>query len=95
MRYNLQWCNDFGSAIISLPETNTNWNLPDQHLYLSSALCHLWQHSAYQTPCSPEDFLSQYQPGGTTTIVCGNWTSRIVDRGEDPLGLGRWSYFSL
>jgi hypothetical protein len=32
-----------------------------------------------------EDFLSDYQPGGTAT-------SQVIDRGEDPLNMGRWSY---
>lgn len=25
----------------------------------------------------------------------GSWTSRIVDRGVDPYGLGRWSFLVL
>jgi hypothetical protein len=49
----------------------------------------------YQVSKSPEEFLSQYQPGGTTTILCNNWISRVVARGEDPIGLGRWSFFTL
>jgi hypothetical protein len=44
---------------------------------------------------SPEDFLSHFQPGGTATIVCDNWVSRIIDKGEDHVGLGRWSYLTL
>ena len=29
------------------------------------------------------------------TIICENWASRIVEKGSDPFGLGRWSYFIL
>jgi hypothetical protein len=35
------------------------------------------------------------QPGGTTNIITNNWTSRIIDKGTDPFGLGRWSYLVL
>lgn len=28
-------------------------------------------------------------------VVCGNWVSSVVAKGEDPLGLGRWSYVTL
>jgi hypothetical protein len=49
----------------------------------------------YASSKSPEEFLSNSQPGGTATVICENWTSRVIDRGEDPLGLGRWSYVTL
>jgi hypothetical protein len=39
--------------------------------------------------------MSTYQPGGTATVICENWTSRVIDRGEDPLGLGRWTFVTL
>jgi hypothetical protein len=42
-----------------------------------------------------EHFESTYQPGGTATIVCDNWTSRVLGKGEDHHGLGRWSYVIL
>jgi hypothetical protein len=27
--------------------------------------------------------------------VCDNWVSRVISKGEDPYGLGRWSYVTL
>jgi hypothetical protein len=42
-----------------------------------------------------EEFKSPHQPGGTTSIVTNNCTSRILDRGTDPFSLGRWSYVTL
>jgi len=39
--------------------------------------------------------MATYQPGGTATVICDNWTSRVIDRGEDPLGLGRWTFVTL
>jgi hypothetical protein len=44
---------------------------------------------------TPDPFLSNYQPGGTLTAVCKNWVSRVISKGEDPLGLGQWSYITL
>jgi hypothetical protein len=28
-------------------------------------------------------------------MVCNNWTSRVIEEGVDPFGLGRWSYVVL
>lgn len=42
-----------------------------------------------------EKFKSTYKPGRTTTIVTNNRISRVIDRGEDPFHLGRWSYVTL
>jgi hypothetical protein len=28
-------------------------------------------------------------------IVCDNWVSRIIEKGEDHVGLGQWSYVTL
>jgi hypothetical protein len=33
--------------------------------------------------------------GGAQTTICNNWASRIIGKGADPYGLGRWSYFIL
>jgi hypothetical protein len=39
--------------------------------------------------------MSSFQPGGPATIVCSDWVSRVIDRGEVPYGLGRWSFLTL
>ncbi len=54
-----------------------------------------WKTSAYQSSNSQEEFQSYYQPGGTLTEVFDQWTSRVVEKGSDPFGLGRWSYIIL
>jgi hypothetical protein len=41
------------------------------------------------------NFQSSHQPGGTLTAIVDNWSSRIRGKGQDPFGLGRWSYISL
>lgn len=86
---------DYGTAVLCLPETNVNWNSPDQSTLLRNILRHTWQASVSSVSKPPEEFLSQNQPGGTATILCDNWVSLSVGRGEDPMGLGRWSYITL
>jgi hypothetical protein len=48
-----------------------------------------------QSSHTPDSFLSHHQPGGTLTAICENWVSRVIGKGEDPFGLGRWSYVTL
>jgi hypothetical protein len=75
LRQDLQTCKDYGAAVISLPETNVNWNRPDQYATFTSTIRRIWAHSAVAVSRSPEDFPSQFQPGGTSTIICDNWVS--------------------
>ena len=85
-------CKDYGAAIISLPETNVNWSLKYPTRHLQTMLRNRWHYARLSLSRANEDFTSQYQPGGTATIVCDKWTSRVIHHGEDPHGLGRWSY---
>ncbi len=95
LQQDLKTCNDYGAAVICMPETNTNWDLPQQRECFTQMLHRTWKTTVYQTSRAPESFLSSYQPGGTATITCDNWVSRLVDRGADPMGLGRWSFVTL
>lgn len=90
-----QTCHDYGAAVISIAETNVNWELPDQRAAMGKMLHRTWNNSTFQTSRAQEPFLSAYQPGGTATIICDNWTSRVISKGEDSSGLGRWSYIIL
>jgi len=82
-------------AVLCLPETYVNWNIPEQHKALQTALHATWQNSTYSMSKPPEEFISQYQPGGTATVLCENWVSRLIEKGEDSVGLGRWSFITL
>jgi hypothetical protein len=95
LRDELTTCSQYGPAIVHLPETNVNWNRPDQRMAFKSAVYRTWMNSVITVSRSPEDFLSNYQPGGTATIICNNWISRVTNKGEDHMGLGRWSYDTL
>jgi hypothetical protein len=95
LQHDLRLCNEYGAAALCLPETNTNWDLSKTKALFSQALKNTWRNSACIYSKSPEDFISTQQPGGTATVILDNWTSRVIDKGEDPLGLGRWSYVTL
>jgi hypothetical protein len=91
----LQTCYNYGAGALCFPETNTNWNQDGQLFTLSQLFCGVWNSSLVQPLQTPEPFLSNHQPGGTLTAVCENWVSRVIAKGEDPYGLGRWSYVTL
>jgi len=55
----------------------------------------MWRKTSLQTSQTPDPFLSDYKPGGTLTAICDNWVSRVLHKGGDPYGLGRWSYVTL
>jgi hypothetical protein len=85
----------YGVAVISLPETNLNWDSGEAVGHLHRMLRQTWHHTSVASSRAEEEFISTYQPGGTATIICDNWTSRVLGRGDDPHGLGRWSYIIL
>jgi len=47
------------------------------------------------TTTSDIPFTSHYKPGGTLCTAVGQWASHVADTGQDPHGLGRWSYILL
>ncbi len=77
------------------PAVNVNWDLPEQHQSFYNLLNKTWKASVSCTSKAPEEFVAPYQPGGTATIICDNWTSRVLNKGEDPVGLGQWTYITL
>jgi hypothetical protein len=88
-------CRNYGAAVECLPEANVNWDLPEQRQSFYNLLYKTWKASVSCTSKAPEEFEAPYQPGGTATIICDNWTSRVLDKGEDPVGLGQWTYITL
>jgi hypothetical protein len=54
-----------------------------------------WQFSSISASQAAERFSSYFQPGGFLTTIVDQWTSRVLQKGQDPHGLGRWSYVTL
>jgi len=94
-QYSLAICQDLEVGAICLPETNTNWGHRAAHSTLSGLLWKTWRHTTYSTLYTNHNFENLNQPGGTAQILTSNWTSRVIDKGIDPFGLGRWSFFTM
>jgi hypothetical protein len=95
LQHDLIQCRNYGASILCLPESNVNWDISHQHTIFNNILRQTWPATVYCTSKSPEEFLSDKQPGGTTTILCDDWTSRLLEKGEDPISLGRSTYVIL
>jgi hypothetical protein len=93
--FSLFTCKDMGIGALCIPETNINWGIKDSHSKWFGLMRKVWQHSLYITSHTQEEFKGVHQPGGTLTFLANNWTLRIIDKGSDPFGLGRWSYMTL
>jgi hypothetical protein len=93
--FSLHICHDIGVGAICLAETNINWHHAQHNFSLRRCLHRNWKSSRFQPSIPKEEFLGNYQPGGTATIITDRWTSRIITTGMDPYNLGRWSYVIL
>jgi hypothetical protein len=93
--FSLHLSHEIGIGALCLAETNLNWHHYQHTAALRRCLHRNWSASKFQTSVPEEQFIGDYQPGGTTTIVTDCWTSRVVKTGVDPFGLGRWPYITL
>ncbi len=84
-----------GAGVISLTETNTNWNQPYHLKQVTKAFRDKWKTMTFQASQHPEHFHQQSQRGGTLQVLTEQWVSRLQTKGIDPYGLGRWSYMTL
>jgi len=75
-------------------ETKLNWTSSITY-NVNKWFRQTWQSSVNQSSQIEEGFSSYHQPGGTLTAVVGQWASRVLFKGQDPFGLGRWSYITL
>jgi hypothetical protein len=62
-------CYTMGAGIVSLTETNINWNQPYQIRRVLNVARALWETTAIQTSQHPEVFKTQNQRGGTMQLL--------------------------
>jgi hypothetical protein len=93
-QYGLAQCRHLGIGVISLAETKLNWTNNVNH-HTNRWFRQTWDFSAISFSQVNEKFFSTFQPGGTLTSIVDHWTSRLRSKGQDPYGLGRWSYVTL
>jgi len=95
VQYSFSLLSNLGVGAVGLAETNLNWEHPSNKAKLRNSIKKEWHHSTFITSHLKEDITGEIQPGGTLTFITNNWTSRVIDRGTDPYGLGRWTYITL
>jgi hypothetical protein len=93
--YSLQVTEALGVGVLCIAETNVNWDHNGTHSKVQRVMRSVWENIAITTSYIKDQFKSEVQPGRTMTLVTNDWNSRIIERGTDPFGLGRWTYFSL
>lgn len=94
-QYSLSIVESLGVGGLCLAEMNLNWGIAAAYNKVQTILRQTWRNHSMSHSHLKENFTSWTQPGGTATIITNNWTSRIVEKGMDPFGLGRWSYTIL
>jgi hypothetical protein len=75
-------------------ETNLKWNM--KLALKARQLCQKHTKTCnMSTSCNNEPCRTNYQPGGTATIIIDKVSGRISNKIVDSSGMGRWSGFSL
>jgi hypothetical protein len=87
-------CTALRSSVFCLAETNVNWSHPKVIPKSSAAAKKVWYHSNQSLSHTKGNFSSLNQPGGTLTLVCNKWASRVIMKGQDPFRLGRLSFIT-
>ena len=81
--------------IIALAETQTAW----EHHTVRNMVCKeirtIDRYGGMTGSSSSAATASVVKPGGTATMWDGNWSSRIIEHGQDPHKLGRWTYIII
>ena len=95
VQYSLSLLQSFGAGGTCIAEANVNWGNYKIHSVFKSIVKKIWKHSSYVTSCDRGPMVGEIQPGGTLTLICDKWTSRIIEKGSDPYGMGRWSYLIM
>jgi hypothetical protein len=85
-----------GVDIFGTTETNINWNAKIR-MEARTILQHKDNFNSAQiaTSSNNETTLTNYQPGGTATLITNKWTGRIIKQINDTSGMGRWSGFQM
>lgn len=84
-----------GAGALFLAETNVNWSQPIAYNKAKSMVKQTWKTHSMVVSHLKENFTAELQPGGTMMAITGNWTSRIIEKGSDPFGMGWWLFVVL
>jgi hypothetical protein len=93
--HSLSAIESLGVGALCIAEANLNWNKKGVHKKVKEVVLRIWENYSMNYSFTNEQFSSDNQPGGTMSVITNNWTSRILEKGVNPFGSGRWSYFVL
>ena len=85
--------NEYKLDILGLAEVNRNWyEIEDSHRWRQRTQ-HWWEAVHHSEAFNKHDVTSSaFQPGGVSLMSFNKTAHRVIERGEDPSGLGRWCY---
>jgi hypothetical protein len=85
---------ELSADIFGFAETNQQMDRGEKFKWMEMTRKHFYYSRAMYSE-SKIQFKQSYKPGGTFTTITGKWQSRVSDQGQDPRGLGRWSYIQI
>jgi len=81
--------------VFGLAETNVHWNLLYNHASLYARVKRRWKSFKISTSHNRHEKIGKTQRGGTCMVALNQVSFREFDRGQDPTGLGRWSWMEF
>ena len=96
----LQLCitlKDKGVDIVCLTETNVHWARAHVYHKFRKTLTDTWpkQKLSFCTSESDIKWNSDSKPGGTAMFTLNNVSSTVLQKGQYPSGMGRWTFLTI
>ena len=85
----------WNAGIVCVSETQTSWENKLCRELMAQELRRVDQYGKITSSSSDALSASLVKPGGTAIISDGGWSSKLIDQGRDPSGLGRWSFITI
>ena len=86
---------EWNANIVCLAETQTAWEVPSVSRAVMKEIRRQDQYGGFVGSSSAVATASVVKPGGSAIFFDGDWGCRIIEKGEDPHKLGRWSYIKI
>ena len=91
-----QWMRELKADIILLSELGINWrNMNNTNNWYARTKEEFQRISAVTAHNTHERSKNQMQWGGTAIVATNNTASRVIQKGTDTSGLGRWAWIRL
>ena len=90
--------NKMDADVFMAAESNINWKAATFRNDFKQKVSRIWPANRLAFSSSDvglEFEMHEFLPGGTCTMAVDTLSMRVVKAGEDPSGLGRWSYLTM